>query len=145
VRRLFKDRRGVSPVFTTILLILLVVWGMSFLLAYFITYVKDFQTGRGSVVMELVCIEDVWFKRVGESSPIEIWLYNYGKVNVNVTALYIGGQPVPFNSPDNFLEIPVGQHGNVTTVYSLDPNKAYHFKVVTQRGAAYEGEYVSPS
>ena len=144
--RLLKDRRGVSPIFTTVLLILLVVWGMSFAFAFFVNYVRDFQAGRGSAVMELLCIEDVWFKDVDVTGPIEIWLYNYGKVSANVTTLYIDGQPVVFNLPDAFLEIPVGQHGKITTVdLWVDSDSAYNFKVTTQRGAGCEGKYVSPS
>jgi flagellin-like protein len=146
VRRLFKDRRGVSPIFTTVLLILLVVWGMSFAFAYFINYVRDYQTGRGSAVLELICIEDVWFRDVNATAPIEVWLYNYGDIAVTVTDLYVNGQPLPFNGSDDALTIPVGGHGKLTTTpFFVFSTTSYHFRAVTQRGSFTEGEYVSPS
>ncbi len=146
MRRLLKSTRAVSPVFTTVLLILVVVLGMSMAFAYLVSYVKDFQIGRGSAAMELFCIEDVWFKGVGGSGPIEISVYNYGKVDVNVTGLYVNGQPIGFNQPSGHLAIPIGGHGNVTTVnVRLDPDVPYYFRLVTERGSICEGEYVSPS
>ena len=146
MRSLLRERRGISPVFTAVLLILLVVGGMSFTFAFLVNYVKDYQIGRGSAVLELVCIEDVWFRKVDENAPIEIWLYNYGKVDVNVKDLYVNGKPLIFNLPDESITIPVGEHGKIiTTELFVTSTTAYHLRFVTARGSVFEGEYVSPS
>jgi flagellin-like protein len=146
MRSLLRERRGISPIFSTVLLILLVVGGMSFAFAFLVNYVKDYQIGRGSSVLELVCIEDVWFREVEANAPIEIWLYNYGKVDVNVKDLYVNGKAHIFNLPDESITIRVGEHGKIiTTELFVTSTTAYHLRVVTARGSVFEGEYVSPS
>lgn len=144
MRKLLIEKGAVSPVLATVLLILVVVLGMSVAFAYFTDYVKNFQTGRGSSVMELVEIEDVWFKNA--SNVIEIWLYNYGKVEVKISSLYINGHLVNFNATNNPVEILPGRHGNITAYPTSEwtPNTAYRFRLATERGSAFEREYISP-
>jgi len=144
MRRLSKNRKAVSNVIGTILMILVVVVGMSMVFAYFVNFVKDYQTGSGSSVMELVSIEDVWF-RFNTGGNVTIWLYNYGKVDVTVSTFYVNGQSIDFHS----LTIPVGQHMN-TTVQANNgnewtPGATYDFKFVTERGSDFEGDYTVPS
>jgi flagellin-like protein len=146
VRKLLRNRKAVSSVLSTILMIMIVVVGMSVAFGYFVNFVKDYQAGRGQSVMEMISIEDVWF-RAGNTS---IWVYNYGKVSVTINALYIDGQSVNFD-PLSSLSVPVGEHGDMivpSTAWNLTSapgtTHLYHFKLVTERGSAFEGEYVSP-
>jgi hypothetical protein len=118
---------------------LVVVIGMSVAFGFFVTFVRDYQAGRGGSVMELVSIEDVWFK--ADNSTVEIWLYNYGKVNVKMNAAYIDSQSINFTS----TEIPVGKHMNMTLFTWWTSGTPYHFRLITERGAVSEGEYVSPN
>jgi len=140
--KLQRHRRAVSPVLSTILLILIVVLGMSVAFAFFVSYVKDYQTGRGSSVLELVEIEDVWFKEIGANKTVEIWLYNYGKAAVNITAFYLDSLQANF-SP-NPVQIAVGKHESMSFVFSWIPGERYAFKLATERGSVFEREYVSP-
>ena len=144
--RLIKNKRGISPVFTTILLILVVVAGMSLAFAFFTGYVTDFQLGQGSSIMEQIEIEDVWFLNNNE---IKITLYNYGKVEANVTSVYINDLQVNFikeGSSEAFIEISTGEQRViiVTPLTPLNVNTAYNLKLVTNRGSAFEGQYVTP-
>jgi flagellin-like protein len=144
LRKLLGNRKAISPVLSTVLLILIVVTGMSVAFGYFVSFVKDYQTGRGGSVMELVSIEDVWFNPTGQRA-IEIWLYNYGKVDVKMNAVYVNGAQLNFDP--NPILIPVGKH-NCTIAYPTngwDYNTVYDLKLVTERGSAFEGEYASPS
>lgn len=140
---LLRNRRAVSNVIGTILMILVVVVGMSMAFGYFVNFVKDYQTGRGASVMELVSIEDVWFNPTGQTA-IEIWLYNYGKVDVKMNAVYVNGAQLNFD-PNPTL-IPVGKHNY--TVANIpggwERARVYDLKLVTERGSAFEGEYTSP-
>jgi flagellin-like protein len=140
VRKLSRNRKAVSSVFSTILMIMIVVVGMSVAFGYFVNFVKDYQTGRGGSVMEMVSIEDVWFK--ADHSTIELWLYNYGKVDVRINTFYIDGQLVTFNN----LAIAVGTHANmnVNMTPGWTPKTVYHLKLVTDRGSVFEGKYASP-
>jgi flagellin-like protein len=144
VRKLLGNRKAISPVLSTILLILIVVLGMSVAFSYFVSFVRDYQAGRGGSVMELVSIENVWFNSTDQKA-IEIWLYNYGKVEVKVNAVYVNGAQISFDP--NPIQIPVGKH-NCTVAYPTNGwanDAVYDFKLVTERGSAFEGEYPSPS
>lgn len=147
MRRLSRNRKAVSNVIGTILMILVVVVGMSMAFGYFVNFVKDYQTGRGASVMELVSIEDVWFKTgtgTGHTTvygTVEMWLYNYGKVGVKMSTLYKDGQSVDFNS----IEIPAGGHVKMTVYMTTHAGVTYHFRLVTERGSVFEGEYTPPS
>ena len=143
MRKLSRNRKAVSPVLSTIMMIMIVVVGMSVAFGYFVNFVKDYQAGRGQSVMEMISIEDVWFRADNTS----IWVYNYGKVSVTINALYINGQSVNFD-PLGSLSMPVGKHGEMivpATAWNWTTPHSYHFKLVTERGSVSEGEYVSPN
>ncbi len=146
MRKLTRNRKAVSSVFSTILMIMIVVVGMSVAFGYFVNFVKDYQAGRGQSVMEMISIEDVWFRADNTS----IWIYNYGKVSVTINALYINGQSVNFD-PSGSLSVPVGEHRDMivpATAWNWTSARGtthlYHFKLVTERGSVSEGEHVSP-
>jgi flagellin-like protein len=129
MRKFFRSRRAVSPVVSTVLMILVVIIGMSVLFAFFVNYTRDFQTGSGSAVLESLVIEDI-------SNQGEVWVYNVGKVNFTITSVYVNDEFAV--NPD--LEVAPGQHGMITI-----PNFAYSrciIKIVTARGSAFEGSYL---
>ena len=130
--RLFRSRKAVSPVISTVLMILVVMVGMSLLFAFFVSYARDFQTGSGSAVLESMTIEDVWFKGSNEA---QIWVYNVGKVDFYITSVYFNDQFVV--NPN--IEIKAGEHGMIPIdfPYILPCT----IKIVTARGSAFEGSY----
>ena len=155
LKRFGGDRRAVSPVLGTVILVLIVVLGMSVVFAFFVDYVGDYQRGRGSSVMELVEIEDVYF--VG-SDGVEVWLYNYGEIEVEVDAVYVNGLSVANVSFLNVSSVPLydsdvngavevipSAHAkfNVTLVSDWVSDESYVFRFVTKRGSAVEREYFS--
>jgi flagellin-like protein len=141
MRKLSRSRRAVSSVIGTILMILVVVVGMSLAFGYFVNFVKDYQAGRGASVMELISVEDVWFKNDSGNRIIDIWLYNSGKVSTSVNALYINGQQLGFNG----TQIAIGGHNELPPIrFDWNNGVVYDFKFVTDRGTAIEGEYASP-
>jgi flagellin-like protein len=145
VRPQTLKRRGLSPIFSNILLILIIVLGMSFAFAYLTGYVSDFQQGQGSAIMELIVVEDVWFR---STTHINITLYNYGQVDVTVGSVYLDGLQVDFTGDsDGVLTLSLEEHGCVH-VYPTQPlakSTSYKIKVVTERGSAFEGQYTTPS
>lgn len=143
MKRLLKSKRAVSAVFTTVLLILLVVSGMTIVFAFLVSYVEDFQTGQGSAVLENFAFENIWFKNTNE---IEITIYNYGKIDLNIKSIHIDGLAVIFSikNYDN-NEIPPDEHRTViTNPIPFTSNTAYQFKIVTQRGSTIESYSSSP-
>lgn len=146
MRRFGGNRRAVSPVLGTVILVLLVVLGMSLVFAFFVDYVSDYQRGRGSSVMELVEIEDVYFRRVGGVDWVEVWLYNYGKIEVEVDSVYVNGLSVNFSASDGSVEVVPYEHVkfNVTLSGGWVSDSSYVFRIVTGRSSASEREYFSP-
>jgi flagellin-like protein len=132
MRKLLSNRRGVSPVVSTVLMILVVMVGMSMLFAFFVNYTRDFQTGSGSAVLESLVIEDVSSGFGGA----QVWVYNVGKVSFTVTSVYVNDQ---FDGNPN-LEIAPGQHGMIT-ISASSGSMSVLIKIVTARGSAFEGRY----
>jgi flagellin-like protein len=133
MRKLFRNRRAVSPVVSTVLMILVVIIGMSLLFDFFVNYTRDFQTGSGSAVLESMTIEDVSFTG---SNGAQVWVYNVGKVNFTITSVYVNDQKTGLHPSS--LEIAPGQHGMIAI------DSAYSnctIKIVTARGSAFEGRY----
>ena len=139
MRKLFKDKRGVSPILTTVMLILLVVIAMSAVFAFFVSYVGIFQTGSGSAVMEMIEIEDVWFRASG---TVDISIYNYGKIEAKITSVFVDDSLV-INGIGS--TVAVDDHLQITVPLVWDNSTSYSLKIVTERGSTFESEHVSPS
>ena len=118
-------------------MILVVMVGMSILFGAIIVYSDNFQSGRGSSILESVTVEDVHFI---DSNKVELTLYNTGKVELHVSNVYIEGDLATV-SPAKIME---GQHKtvSVTTPNSFVHGGSYDFKIVTERGTGFEGTYV---
>jgi flagellin-like protein len=130
MRKLLGNKRAVSPVVSTVLMILVVMVGMSMLFAFFVNYTRDFQAGSGSAVLESLVIEDISPSLTGP----QVWVYNVGKVSLTITSVYVNDH---LDSSPN-IEIKTGIH-QVIAVDSA--SKGCTIKIVTARGSAFEGGY----
>ena len=146
MRKIIRNKKAVSAVLSTILMILIVVVGMSIAFAFFVNYVRDFQLGRGSSVLELAVIEDVWFIKPrpnpSSNNTVRMWLYNYGKIDFEVSSVYVDGIPANFTS----TMVQIDKHAEMI-VYLLNPwvsYESYDIRIITARGSVFEGEYVAP-
>jgi len=144
LRKLRRSKRAVSPVLSTVILVLIVVIGMSFIFAFFVDYVRDYQQGRGSSVMELLEIEDVYFVA---NNTVEVWLYNYGEIDLEIDAVYVNG--LSMNATTLYTDWILDPYDHekfiVTLVYDWEPNSSYYFKFVTVRGSSVERSYYAPN
>ena len=138
MKGLFRSRRGLSPVLSTVLMILVTIIGMSVLFAFFVNYAKDFQVGSGSAVRESLVIEDIWI--IEGKNRAEVSVYNVGKVDLTITSAYINDNRVPIDSGSDG-DVDVGKHGKLNLPYDFVLGNIYDFKIVTSRGSAYEGHY----
>jgi len=160
LRKFRGNKRAISPVFSTVMLVLIVVIGMSTVFSFFVGYVSDYQSGRGSSVMELLEIEDVFFDPT-ETSSVDVWLYNYGEIEVELDAVFVNGLPVNFSfysasamelddfDGDGAVDILVSSHAkyNLSLWINWDNSTAKSIHVlrfVTKRGTIVEREYFSP-
>ncbi len=138
-RNLFKNKKGVSTVIGTILMILVVMAGMSILFGALIVYSDDFHSGRGSSVLESITVEDVHFVN---QNTVQLSLYNTGKVELTVSDVYINGQMATINAK---LTLAEGAHGVIVVSPPFTfsgTGVGYGFKIVTSRGSGFEGTYI---
>jgi flagellin-like protein len=141
MRKLANNKRGISNVVSTLLMILVVMVGMGLLFAYLTTYVANYQIGSGSSVLESMVVEDVWFKN---SNQVELWVYNVGKVGFTITNIYVNGTLRFTVDPNNASDVQIGNHTRIPFNLSWNNGNDYSFKIVTSRGSAFSGTYSPP-
>jgi flagellin-like protein len=152
MKKLFRNRKAVSPVIATVLMILVTMAGMTILFGFVISYSDSYKAGIGSSIKESLTIEDVWF-RSGSSDNVELWIYNVGKLPVNVKAIYVNGLNLVVTSfgdnhdVTNALningEIPLNSHVKViaTCDWQSYGSSPIVFKIATERGSTFEQSY----
>lgn len=133
MRKLLRNKRGITPVLSSLLLTVIAVAGMS--IAIGATYV--ITDGLHDNMGERLIVEDVWFT----SDEVSLYLRNVGRVSVNVAAVYVNRVGQSFEA----LELDQDEHGWLNVTYSWSADSAYEIKVVTGRGTNVADYYVSPS
>ena len=133
MRKLSRNRRGITPVLSSLLLTVIAVAGMS--IAVTATYV--ITDGLHDNMGERLIVEDVWFT----SGQVSLYLRNVGKVSIEVAAVYVNRTDQSF-AP---LELEQDKHGWLNVTYSWSADSAYEIKVVTRRGTNVVDYYMSTS
>jgi len=133
-RKLFRDKRAITPVLSNLLLTVIAVAAMA--LATTATYV--ITTNMRENMSERVVAEDVWFTSL--PNQINVYLRNVGKVAIHVSAVYINH--TAHSSPTFNLEL--NKHGWLNISYNWLPSSLYYVDVVTSRGTHVGGYYRAP-
>ena len=155
MRKLYRNKKGLSTVISTILMIMVVMVGMSVAFAYVAVYAQSYKAGIGSSVLESLTIENVWIKY---PSTVQLWVYNTGtkanlgtdaNVDLTVATIYVNGSALtnPSSSTMNFNQlIPAGNHVEIVGQWSeaFQRGNTYDFKIVTIRGSNFEVQYKAP-
>ena len=149
MKRLSANRKAVSPVIATVLMIMVVMTGMTILFAFVGTYAQSFQKGSGSSVLESLTVENEWYStpQAGPSQLV-IWVYNMGKTSFTINSVYLNSSMVTNynildsnNAPINpGTAITVGEHFQIKVPITV-PDASYTLKLVTGRGSGFEGVY----
>ncbi|HUK85329.1 MAG TPA: archaellin/type IV pilin N-terminal domain-containing protein [Candidatus Acidoferrum sp.] len=144
MRKLYRNKKGISPVISTILMIMVAMVGMSVAFSYVVVYSDTYKAGVGSSVLESLTIEDIWFRSDtgAYNNVVTIGLYNSGEIGAIVKTIYVNGIAATNGSSDYNLNIniPVGQHIQVTVqgLSSWTPGTKYDFKITTMRGSNFD-------
>lgn len=155
--RLYRNKKGVSTVISTILMIMVVMVGMSVAFSYVVFYSDNYKAGTGSSVLESLTIEDVWIQPANLADTVNITVYNTGTstnlgtssgVAITVANVYVNGtaltNPLSSTSPIDFSKnyvISAGSHVTIkcqSTISYFVPGETYVFKIVTMRGSNFE-------
>ncbi len=125
LKRLLHDKRAISAVLSHLLLTVVAVAIMS--IATSATYVitTDLRQNMG----ERVAVEDAWFNP--DTSTVDIYLGNIGKVDLQVKAVYINHVNQPFHD----FTLKVDEEGSLNIYFSdWKPGEVYYIDIVTGRG-----------
>lgn len=133
MKKIFWNKKGITPVLSNVLLMVIAVAGMSIVMTA--TYV--ITSNLREIMGERFIVEDVWFK----AGAISLCLRNVGKVPIKIGAVYINYTVQSLTS----LELDTGIQGWLNVTYSWDSNSVYHINIVTERGTQVADYYESPS
>ena len=142
--KLFRNKKAVSPVIATVLMILVTMAGMAILFGFVISYSDAYKSGVGSSVMESLTIEDIWISPPSVTNSlytVELSIYNVGKVDSNITSAYVNGLGLTENGNLNLKEsIAVGQHLTITLNWDqqFNPEGKYTFRISTLSGSNFD-------
>jgi galactitol-specific phosphotransferase system IIB component len=148
MRKLYRNKKGLSTVISTILMIMVVMVGMSVAFAYVAVYAQSYKAGIGSSVLESMTIEDVWIQ---DSHTVQLSVYNTGtqanlgtNVDLTVATIYVNGSalnPLSHSNTINFNQL-IGAGNQITIPCqwsgSFQIGNTYDFKIVTLRGSNFE-------
>ena len=131
--KLWQSKKGITPVLSNILLLVIAVAGMS--ISITATYVI---TGNLRETMgERFIVEDVWFR----PSAISVYMRNTGKTRINVAGVYVDHLEQSFTS----LELEPLEHGWTNLTFNWTADKVYHVKIVSSRGTQVADHFKSPA
>jgi FlaG/FlaF family flagellin (archaellin) len=125
LKRLLHDKRAISAVLSHLLLTVIAVGVMS--IATSATYV--ITTNLRENMGERVIIEDVWFNSA--SGSLDVYLRNVGKVDIQVSAVYVKHEAQSFDSP---LSLKVNEDGWLSIAFDWKSGDVYFIDIVTSRG-----------
>ena len=134
MRKLLRNRRGITPVLSSLLLTVIAVAGMSIAITATYGITDELHESMG----ERLIVEDVWFTN---ENQVSLYLHNVGKVSVEVVAIYVNRTSQSFTA----LALEEGSHGLLLVNYSWNADSVHEIKVVTRRGTNVVDYYVSPS
>ena len=130
----FEDRKGVTPVLSSLLLTVVAVAAMA--IATTATYV--ITANLRDEMSERVVVEDAWFN---STNTICVYLRNTGRVAVHISTVYINHTSQLFTKPFN-LEI--GENRWLTIYGDWTSNSLYYIDITTTRGAHFADYYKAP-
>lgn len=156
MKRLFRNKKAVSPVIATVLMIMVTMAGMAILFGFVISYSDTYKAGVGSSVLESLTIEDIWLSPQSPSSYdsfVSITVYNTGKIDSTISSAYVNGVALIENGQLNVNEpIAVGQHRTIALQLQnpqnpqqhWNSNQEYTFRISTLRGSNFDITYKAP-
>ncbi len=133
VRKLLRNRRGITPVLSNLLLMVLAVVAMSIAVSATYVITDNLHDNMG----ERLIVEDVWFT----TDQVSMYIRNVGKVSIKIAAVYVDRVSQSFTS----LELEEDKHGWLNVTCSWSSDSVYEIKVVTRRGTKVVDYYTSPS
>ena len=132
LKKLLLDKRALTPVLSHLLLTVIAVAVMS--IATSATYV--ITTNLRENMGERVIVEDIWFNNA--SGTLDVYLNNVGKIDIQVSAVYVNHVEQSFNSPYN---LKTNENGWLRMAFDWKAGDVYYIDIVTSRGTHIASSY----
>ncbi|MGO8805341.1 MAG: archaellin/type IV pilin N-terminal domain-containing protein [Candidatus Bathyarchaeia archaeon] len=144
IKHLKNNKKAVSPVIATILMIMVVMVGMSIAFSYVVVYSDNYKSGAGSSVLESLTIEDVWV----QGNTVQVTVYNAAtttnmgyNVNLQVTAIYIDGAALVNIEGDNKVPNPNPNYDTIKFDMNPSQQSMYNGEVNAGLHVTFQGMY----
>jgi len=147
LQKIFKSKRGISPILATLLLIVIAVAAIVVTYAWVITFTGSTTTLAGVLLVK----ENVYWNSTG-TKTIVIYMKNQGISDATISTVYVGTsdqnvaiQTAVSYNPSSKLCYANGANIQVITVtYPWIADTTYHFKVAPTTGSTTTFEARSP-
>jgi flagellin-like protein len=138
--KLFKSKKGISPILATLLLVVIAVAAIVVTYAWVMMYTGHLTGQAGVVLYE----SNVNF--YGNGTKIDIDVGNSGTSDTTLIQVYIGTSS---SSMDNQtitpLSLAAGSVQRITVNYSWQIGRTYYFKTIASTGQSLQWPYQAPS
>jgi flagellin-like protein len=143
-RSICDDKRGVSEIVGSFVMILIVVIAGTFLYSYSVNAFSSTESsyqlqteGREEASRERFTIIAIWWDT---STQLNLTILNYGKIDVTIDAVYIDGIAVTvFESGTGQIMLRKEKQSIIfTSPITLTPGQTYELAAVSERGSKTE-------
>jgi flagellin-like protein len=167
MKKLFRNRKAVSPVIATVLMIMVTMAGMTILFGFVISYSDSYKAGIGTSVMESLTTEDVWVQRDVHTgvTTLRVSVYNAATkanmgsdIDLKVATIYVDSIALINNDQTsssnyntiNFNDKLVAPGAHVVFTCKLSStsptlgNGPHDIAIATQRGSNFKDQFNVP-
>ena len=136
MRRLFKSKKGVSPILATLLLIVIAVAAVIVTYAWVMTFTSSTTSQAGAILP----VENIRFHNISTTDYVELIIRNSGTSDAKIVEVYAGTsstalatQSSPTYAPTTQI-VSEGSSLNVTIQYDWIDGTRYYFKLASDAG-----------
>jgi len=138
--KLFKSKKGISPILATLLLVVIAVAAIVVTYAWVMTYMTH-TTGQAGVVLYPANV-----RFYGNGTKIDIDIQDTGTSDTTIIQVYVGTSSSTMdNQTISPLPIPAGTVQRITLNYSWQVGTIYYFKVIPSIGQPLPWNQQAPS
>ena len=139
MRRFVKAKRGISPIVSSLLMLLVVVIAFSTVLGYTNNFISAQRANTLEYIRERLVVEDIWFRL---NNTISIYVANVGTVPLQITEVLVNNENVDISpSP---LKLKMFELGEARFNFSWISGSQYSFVLITRGGYYIEVPSTAP-
>jgi flagellin-like protein len=139
MKRFTKAKRGISPIVSSLLMLLVTVIAFSAVLGYTNNFMRAQRANTLATIKERLVVEDVWFHLNG---TITIYVTNVGTAPLEIEEIHINNENVDISpSPLKLSRFEVGE---ARFSFSWISGSEYYFTIITKGGYYIEVPSAAP-